>query len=193
MRERLSSKFVTFNKVKGKEVYKDFFENGKLQNEEGVESAYNYAHQKATNSKVKVLKRTAPKRGKTDGYIEAQITIKEEDVVNFCGLQEVKLNIKRTSVAYKYQIAQALLYAVQYPEDQIKFIVIPSVNYIDYFFMDDIEINKEELLQLLEKEPPSKACKYVNLPKMNIHRMDMPTGAEIDEMWKTIYRHCIEV
>lgn len=193
-RQRLSSKFITFNSVKGKMIYEDFFYEGELQNEEGIESAYNNGHSKATNNKVRVLKYKAPKRGKTDGYVKAFITEKDgNEYVNFCGIQEVKLNIKRDSAAYRQQIAQSLLYAGQYKIGEIKFVLLPSVNYIDYFFIDENEINWKELLDLLEDYPPSKACTKVKLPNLKIYRMDMPTEADITNMWKEIYRHCINI
>lgn len=184
---------IQFNNIKGSDIYSDFFYNGNLQNEEGIESVYNNAHAEATSNKVKVFKYKAPKRGRTDGFIKAKTIEKDgREYVNFYGLQEVKLNIKRNTKAYKYQIAQAFLYAVQYITEEIKFIIIPSVNYVDYLFMDENEINKDELVNLLEQYPPSEACKLVNIPELKIYKMDMPKQADITNMWKEIYKHCLQ-
>ena len=193
-RQRLSSKFIQFKNIKAKDIYNNFFFEDKLQNEEGVESVYNDAYGEATFNKVKTFKYKAPLKGKTDGYITARITDRDGiDRINFCGIQEVKLNVKRGTKAYYYQIGQALLYAVQYKIGHIVFIIISSVNYVDYFFIDENEIDREELLSILKDYPPSVACKKINIPKLKIYQMDMPTNADITNMLKDIYRHCINI
>lgn len=194
-RERLSKKFVTFNKVHGKDFYNDFFdEEGKVKKEETIESIYNIAHMESTSFGVKVTKESGRLKkygGITDGYIKAFINHDGKKLINFYGIQECKRNIKRNSKAYDYQINQALLYAVQFEE--VKFIIIPSVNYIDYIFLDEITINKEALLNELQMASPSVACKNFPTPNIKVHQIDMPTQAKIDEMWKSIYKHCIEI
>lgn len=194
MRQRLSSKFVTFTKVKGSDFYDDFFEsNGKVKKEETIESIYNIQHMKSTSFGVEVTKESGRVRGVTDGYVKAFINHNGKRELNFYGIQECKRDINRHTRAYEYQINQSILYAIQF--DEIKFIILPSVNYIDYIFMDEIEsdIDKEELLKALKESSPSIACKDISLPYLTIHRIDMPTEAKIDEMWKTIYKHCIEI
>ena len=192
MRERLSSKFITFNPVKGKDFYDKFFVNGQVKKEEAIESIYNMFHFRATNNKVEIIKEAAT-RGTTDGFITAYATIKGKEIPVFYGIQECKRDIKRGSAAYYQQIAQALLYAVQFKKD-IKVLLIPSVNYIDYIFMDENKIDKSELLNLLKEHSPCKACKYVKgVCNFVVHEVDMPTKAKLDETWKNIYKHCIEV
>lgn len=193
MRQRLSSNFVTFNKVNAKKVYKDFFQpNGTLHNEEGIESVINAAIMEATSNKMKVYKYNAPKRGVTDGYIIANITVNGEDVENFYGIQEVKKGIKRNSAAYKQQINQNLLYGVQY--DNVRFGLISADGYFDYFFYDECKFNREEYLEYLKDDPPSKACKKIKgIPEMKIYHTDMPENTKIHEVLKTIYKHCIEL
>lgn len=192
MRQRLSSKFITFNPVKGKDFYDKFFTDGKVKKEEAIESIYNMFHFKATNNKVEIIKESGY-RGTTDGFITAYADVAGKEVPVFYGIQECKRDIKRGSAAYYQQIAQALLYAVQF-EEEMKVLLIPSVNYIDYIFMDEISINKEELLDLLKDNSPCKACKYVTgIKDFKVHQVDMPTEAKLDETWKTIYKHCIEI
>ena len=56
MRQRLSSKFIEFKPLSGEDIYQDFFYDGKLQNEEGIESVYNAAHSEISYSNIKVFK-----------------------------------------------------------------------------------------------------------------------------------------
>lgn len=197
MRQRLSSKFIEFKPLSGEDIYQDFFYDGKLQNEEGIESVYNAAHSEISYSNIKVFKYKAPLKGRTDGYIKCKIT--ESDgvaYVNFCGLQEVKLNIKRGSTAYRNQIAQALLYYCQYKVGEIKVIIINSVNYFDYFFIDENEgiIDKEYLLEAIQQGCPSTMCKKITIPNnLKIYRLDMPTKEDISKSWKHIYKHCLDL
>lgn len=192
-RKRLSSKFITFNKVKSKEIYKDFFqEDGNLQNEEGIESVINAAIMEASNNKMKVYKYKAPKRGITDGFIIAKINRDGKDIVNFYGIHEVKKGIKRGSAAYRQQINQNLLYGVQYNE--VKFGIISADGYFDYFFYDECNFNREEYLKYLEEDYPSKACKKIKkIPEMKIYHTNMPDDTEIHEILKIIYKHCIKL
>lgn len=191
MRQRLSSKFITFTKVTGEEIYPKFFVNGEIEIEAVIEDVYKNAFSKATNHAVEVVKRSAP-RGITDGFITATITKQGKEVECFYGIQEVKRKIKRNTAAYYKQIGQGLLYAVQFQED-IKVVLFPSENYIDYLYLDENNIDKNELLNLLKNDSPCKACKNVNTCNLKIHQIDMPTQAKIDEMWKNIYKHCIDL
>ena len=49
------------------------------------------------------------------------------------------------------------------------------------------------LISLLREDSPCKAAKKVvlNVGKLKIHTLDMPTEADIENMWKNIYKHCI--
>lgn len=192
-RERLSKKFITFNKVNGKDFYNEFFnEDGKVKKEETIESIYNIQHMKSTSFGVEVTKEAGKIRGMTDGYVKCFINHKDSRIVNFYGIQECKRNIKRGTKAYFQQVKQSLLYAVQFKD--IKFVLLPSVNYIDCIYLDENpSINKEELLSYLKDDCPSIACKNFTISDLKIHQIDMPTQAKIDEMWKNIYKHCIEI
>lgn len=194
MRQRLSSKFVNWVPVKGKDFYNEFFEGDKVKKEEAIESIYNREHMRATSFSVEVTKESAI-RGTTDGLIKAYINEKDGRFVNFYGIQECKRNIRRYTRAYDEQIIQGLLYCVQFKN--IKVLLIPSVNYIDFIFMDENEnvINSEYLISLLKEDPPCRAAKKAifNVGKLKIHTLDMPTEADIEDMWKSIYKHCIEL
>lgn len=190
-RKRLSKKFITFNPIKGSDFYSEFFINGKVKQESAIESIYNIAHMKATSFGVEVVKETAPIRGTTDGLMKVFINTKNGRECNFQGLQECKRNIRRGTKAYKEHVGQSLLYAIQFKHS--KFIIIPSVNYIDYIFLDENNINEDDLLRLLESNSPCEACKYVDINNIKIHTIDMPEQADITEMWKIIIKHCIEL
>lgn len=196
MRERLSSKFVNWVPVKGSDFYEEFFDNnGKVKKEETIESIYNREHMRATSFSVEVTKESGRIRGITDGLIRAYVQEKDGRFVNFYGIQECKRNIKRGTVAYKEQIAQGLLYTVQF--NGVKVCILPSVNYFDFFFIDENEeaIDRNYLLSLLEEGSPSKAAKKVdmNITKLKIYTLDMPTEVDIELAWKLIYKHCIEL
>ena len=56
-------------------------------------------------------------------------------------------------------------------------------------------IDSNYLISLLREDSPCKAAKKVvlNVGKLKIHTLDMPTEADIEDMWKNIYKHCIEL
>lgn len=194
MRQRLSSKFVNWVPVKGKDFYNEFFYNGKIKKEETIESIYNREHMRATSFNVEVTKESAS-RGITDGLIKAFVNEKDGRFVNFYGIQECKRDIRRGTKAYQEQIAQGLLYCVQF--NKVKVLLLPSVNYIDFLFIDENKdaIDSNYLISLLREDSPCKAAKkaVLNIGKLKIHTLDMPTEADIEDMWKNIYKHCIEL
>lgn len=198
MRERLSSKFVTFNKVLGVDFYDEFFrEDGRPKHEQDIESVYNKYHRTATNFAVIIDKKDAPIRGITDGFGSVFIREGEKLIVNFNVLQETKVNVKRFSVPYVQQIKQGLLYRVQY--NSIAVTLFPSIHYIDYMFTDEnteiLTSIRPILLDNLSMYSPSTGCKKLDFDVncLKLHRIDMPTPADISKMWHDIICHCIEI
>lgn len=172
---------VNFQEVKGKDFYNNLFHpSGRVKKEAAVESEYNFAHTKATTFAIKVIKEDCT-RGTTDGLINLTDDIQI--------IQECKIKIKnRNTKAYKEQIIQSLLYAVQLPKT--KTVIINSEYHCDYIHLDEITYNKELFLKALEKDPPSKACKKldVDISNWKIHQRNMP-DANITEFWKEIINH----
>lgn len=196
MRQRLSTKFITFNEVHGLDFYDDLFIDTKPKIEEAIESIYNLNHMKATNFAVEISKEKAPIRGTTDGLCRVYLNESGKKIVNFLGVQEAKRDIARWQKAYTYQIIQGILYHIQF--SHTKFILFPSCNYIDYILIDEnpiIEELRDYLKESLSKYSPSEGCKRVNIPidQLIIHEIDMPEYCDLTKMWKDIIKHCIEI
>jgi hypothetical protein len=196
MRQRLSTKFITFNEVHGLDFYDDLFIGTKPKIEEAIESIYNLNHMKATNFAVEVSKERAPIRGVTDGLCKVYLNESGKRIVNFLGVQEAKRDIERWQTAYNYQIMQGILYHIQFAHT--KFILYPSCNYIDYILIDEnpiIEENREYLKESLSKYSPSEGSKMVSIPlhKLIIHEIDMPRQCDLTRMWREIIKHCIDI
>lgn len=193
---RIASDF--FIPVFGSELIKDF-ETATAEPE--IEDIYKFTYAKVSKCNIRTYKRYAPfSKASTDGLMECEYTGKR----TFHGIQEVKFRKSSTDWQIKQQFIQAVMYAWMFDTNKAGYnfqvFIMNSENFIVYVFVDQIRPLLDEMYKAFPNVSYSPCNAYkdhtiqqiVRYTDIPYNKYDVEDKTKLHEIWKDIYKHCIE-